>query len=75
MLRLLSRVLWILIYAILKLLGPHIRRWVKPTKQSWALGMAADLTRGPSELVLENAFLRQQVIVLSREKKRPVGGG
>ena len=47
------------------MLGPHIRRWVKPTKQSWALGMAAALTRAIG-LVLENAFLRQQVIVLSR---------
>jgi putative transposase len=35
------------------------------------LDTVADLTRGRSELVLENAFLRQQVIVLSREKKRP----
>lgn len=71
MLRLLSRVLWILIYPLLKLLGPHIRRWVKPTNQSLALGTVADLTRDRAELALENAFLRQQVIVLSREKKRP----
>jgi putative transposase len=31
----------------------------------------ADPTRGRAELALENAFLRQQVIVLSREKERP----
>jgi putative transposase len=54
----------------LKLLEPSIQSWVKPTNQSLVLGTAADLTRDPAELVLENAFLRQQVIVLSREKKR-----
>jgi hypothetical protein len=69
--RLISRVLWLLVYPILKLLEPCIQRWVKPTNQSLVLGTVADLTRGRSELVLENAFLRQQVIVLSREKKRP----
>jgi putative transposase len=35
------------------------------------LGTVADLTRDRAELVLENAFLRRQVIVLSREQKRP----
>jgi hypothetical protein len=71
MLRLICRVLWILMYPILKLLAPYIQRWIKPTNQSLMLGTVADLTRGQSELVLENVFLRQQVIVLSREKKRP----
>jgi putative transposase len=55
----------------LKLLGPSIRHRVKPTNPSFVLGTAADLTRDRAELVLENAFLRQQVIVLSQEKKRP----
>jgi putative transposase len=71
MLRLICRVLWIIAYPVLKLLEPWIQRWVKPTNQSLVLDTLADLTRGRSELVLENAFLRQQVIVLSREKKRP----
>ena len=69
--RLMDRVLWLLVYPCLKLLERRIRHWVKPTNQSIVLGTVADLTRGRSELVLENAFLRQQVIVLSREKKRP----
>lgn len=68
---LMGRVLWLLVYPILKLLEPCIQRWVKPTNQSVVLGTVADLTRGRSELGLENAFLRQQVIVLSRDKKRP----
>jgi putative transposase len=71
MLHLICRVLWILMYPLLKLLEPCIQGWVKPTNQSLVLGAVADLTRGRPELVLENAFLRQQVIALSREKKRP----
>ncbi len=69
--RLIGGVLWFLVYPILRLLESCIQWWVKPTSQSLVLGTVADLTRGRSELVLENAFLRQQVIVLSREKKRP----
>jgi putative transposase len=71
MMCLIGRVLWLLVYPILKLLEPWIRRWIRPTNQSLVLGTVADLTRGRSELVLENAFLRQQVIVLGRDKKRP----
>jgi putative transposase len=71
MLRFLCRLLWMLIYPILKRLEPPIQRWVEPTNQSLVLGTVADLTRDRAELVLENAFLRQQVIVLGREKKRP----
>ena len=71
MLRFLCRILWMLIYPILKRLEPPIQRWVKPTNQSLVLGTVADLARDRAELVLENAFLRQQVIVLGREKKRP----
>jgi hypothetical protein len=52
---LMGRVLRLLVYPILKLLEPWIRRWVKPTNQSVVLGTVADLTRGRSELVLENS--------------------
>jgi putative transposase len=71
MMHLIGRILWLFVYPILKLLQPWIRRWARPTNQSLVLGTVADPTRGRSELVLENAFLRQQVIVLSRDKKRP----
>jgi hypothetical protein len=36
------------------------------------LGTFADITRSKSELIAENAFLRQQLIVLQRQTKRPV---
>ena len=49
----------------------HLRRWTKPDNQSLALNAILDLTRTKSELVLENALLRQQLIVLQRHVKRP----
>jgi hypothetical protein len=36
------------------------------------LGTFADLTRGKAELLAENALLRQQLIILRRQIKRPV---
>jgi len=41
------------------------------TTTSQVLGVAADLVRSRSELVAENAFVRQQLIVLARTTKRP----
>lgn len=48
MMHLMGRVLWLLVYPILKLLEPCIQRWVKPTNQSVVLGTVADLTRTQS---------------------------
>jgi transposase InsO family protein len=49
----------------------HIQRWVKPHNPSLLADAALDLTRSKTELILENAFLRQQLIVLNRQVKRP----
>lgn len=49
----------------------RVRRWMTPRPCSLAAGVAMDLVRPRQELLLENAFLRQQVIVLSRTAKRP----
>jgi transposase InsO family protein len=47
-------------------------RWTRPaTSTSLVLGAAADLARSRSELVAENALLRQQLIVLAQTVKRP----
>ena len=46
------------------------RQWTKPDNHSLALNTALDLTRSKSELVLENALLRQQLVVLQRQTKR-----
>jgi putative transposase len=47
-------------------------RWIKPLRTSLVLGTCADLTRGRAELLAENALLRQQLIILRRQIKRPV---
>ena len=45
--------------------------WTKPDTTSLLLGTLTDLARSKSELVAENAFLRQQLIILRRQVKRP----
>jgi hypothetical protein len=49
----------------------RIRQWTKPDNHTPLLNAAGDLTRSKSELMLENALLRQQLIVLKRQAKRP----
>ncbi len=49
----------------------RLRQWTKPDNHPLALNAGLDLTRCKSELVLENALLRQQLIVLERQIKRP----
>ena len=48
-----------------------LRRWTKPDSHGLVLNTALDLTRSKPELVLENILLRQQLIVLTRQVKRP----
>ena len=45
--------------------------WTKPLTSSLPLGTLADLTRSKLELMAENALLRQQLIILKRQVKRP----
>lgn len=53
-------------------LSERFSRWIKTPTTSLLLGTIADLTRGKSELLAENALLRQQLIILRRQIKRPV---
>jgi putative transposase len=46
-------------------------RWMKPPSTSLLLGTIADLAKGKSELLVENAFLRVPLIILRRQVKRP----
>jgi putative transposase len=46
--------------------------WTKPDTTSLLLGTLIDLSRSKSELVAENALLRQQLIILRRQVKQPV---
>lgn len=52
-------------------LQEHIRRWTKPATSTLVSGLFSDLTRSRTDLVVENALLRQQLIVLKRQIKRP----
>src|SRR5215216_5365024 len=52
-------------------LRTRVSRWTKPRPVALAAGLAADLTRSRGELLLENALLRQQLLVLRRTVKRP----
>lgn len=45
---------------------------MKPLTASLVLGTLADMTRGKAELLAENTLLRQQLIILRRQVKRPV---
>jgi hypothetical protein len=48
-----------------------IKGWVKPTTVALALGAIADIRRSRADLLIENGLLRQQLIVLHRQIKRP----
>ena len=52
-------------------LSSRLTRWTKPLSSSLPLGTLADLGRSKSELIAENALLRQQLIILKRQVKRP----
>jgi hypothetical protein len=60
-----------LIFSCFHLLQWLILKWTKPLHTSLLLGTVMDLTRGEPELVAENALLRQQLIILRRQIKRP----
>jgi len=49
----------------------RLRQWTRPDNDSLVVSIALDLARSKSELVLENALLRQQLIVLQQQGKRP----
>ncbi len=49
----------------------HILAASRPTRARLVVGALADLPRTKPELILENALLRQQVIILRRSVKHP----
>ena len=56
---------------ILRWLQERVKLWIKPATSDLILGMFSDITRSRADLVVENALLRQQLIVLKRQIKRP----
>jgi putative transposase len=55
----------------LDMLHSRFLRWMKPLSTSLPLGTLTDLSRSKPELIAENALLRQQLIILRRQVKRP----
>ena len=55
----------------LEALSSRFACWAKPLRTSLPLSTLADLGRSKSELIAENALLRQQLLVLRRQVKRP----
>ncbi len=49
----------------------HLRQWTKPTTVILVTETLSDMTRSRTDLIAENAMLRQQLIVLNRQAKRP----
>ena len=52
--------------AVLRAVRDCLSTATKPAAPEMILGTLADLTRSMPELVAENAFLRQQIVVLKR---------
>lgn len=54
-----------------KIIKQLVKQHIRPTTSAIAIGSSSDLKRGRRDLIIENALLRQQLIVLKRQAKRP----
>jgi putative transposase len=70
MARILIQILWLKGFCM-NILHQRFVRWIKPLPSSLLLEPLADLSRSKPQLIAENALLRQQLIILSRQVKRP----
>ena len=68
--KLLDRMPQIVIAGVQRL-QDHLRSWTKPPGTSRSVGGIHNVVRSKPQLVIENAVLRQQLIVLNRSHKRP----
>ena len=60
-----------LVITSVEILRARFVHWTKPFTSALPLGTLTDLGRSKAELVAENALLRQQLIILKRQVKRP----
>lgn len=56
---------------VLDWMETKLKAWTKPVTESMVVGTVSDLMQSKPALVAENAFLRQQLIVLKRQVKQP----
>jgi hypothetical protein len=59
------------LHSLVQAVKRHLRQWTRSDNHDLVLNSALDLTRSNSELVLKNLLLRQQLIVLKQQAKRP----
>jgi hypothetical protein len=52
-------------------LSSRFARWTKPLRTSFPFATLTDLGKSKSQLLVENALLRHQLIMLNRQVKRP----
>lgn len=57
---------------VLRAVRCRLLTWTRPAAGPPIGSTAGDLTRTKAALVAENAFLRQQLVVLARQVKRPM---
>jgi hypothetical protein len=56
---------------LIESLNERYKQWTRPDPGSLVTGVLMDVTRSKRDLIAENAFLRQQVIVLKRQTPHP----
>ena len=56
---------------ILLWLQGRVKLWTKPARPVLVVGLLSDRTRSRTDLLIENALLCQQLIILKRQVKRP----
>ena len=56
-----------IVHSLSQAVKRRLRQWTKPDNHTLVLNTALDLTRPRSELMLETALLRQQLIVLDQQ--------
>jgi hypothetical protein len=59
------------LHPIIESLNECYKQWTRPDTGSLVMGTLIDVTRSKRDLIAENAFLRQQVIVLKRQTPHP----
>jgi len=52
-------------------LQARIKSWIKPATPVLIIDLLSDLTHSRPDLIVENVLLRQQLIILKRQIKRP----
>jgi len=54
-----------------RLIRQTLKIWTKPAAALLVASTLSDINRSRTDLIVENAMLRQQLIVLNRQVKRP----